>query len=457
MIGRGVNRVDGPAKVTGRATYAYEYQQPDILYGVIITATIACGQIQTINVSEAKQAPGVRAVLTHENVPGQGAPDESLPWAYWRAHPTISSADIHHYGDAVGLVVATTLEQAQAASLLVRIEYQPATGHFDLAARTAEAYAPAALPAGFPPDTAVGDFEMGFDSAPYRVDQHYVLPWYFAQPMEPNACMVVPRGEDLFVYVGTQIVDAARASIAATIKIDPERIHVISPFVGGGFGSKLRVHAETILAVLAAQHLNQAVKVTLTRRQIVEVVGARPASIQRLRLGAGQDGRLIALAHEAITHTNPKEEFADPIAVSTRSLYAAPHRLTRHRLVQLDVLDGEDVRAPGEASGLLGLECTMDELAYEIGVDPIELRIRNDPHATLSTMCRFQNGLWSSACAKARRASGGAVVRTGRPASGTGGGLSATGWRRRPACNRSWTLLCGCESSPTAAPPCYRI
>jgi len=436
VIGRGVNRVDGPAKVTGQATYAYEYQQPDILYGVIITATIARGQIQTINVSEAEQAPGVRAVLTHENVPGQGAADESLPWAYWRAHPTISSADIHHYGDAVGLLVATTLEQAQAASRLVRIQYQPATGHFDLIARTAEAYAPAALPAGFPPDTAVGDFETGFDSAPYRVDQHYVLPWYFAQPMEPNACMVVPRGEDLFVYVGTQIVDAARASIAATIKIDPERIHVISPFVGGGFGSKLRVHAETILAVLAAQHLNQAVKVTLTRRQIVEVVGARPASIQRLRLGAGQDGRLIALAHEAITHTNPKEEFADPIAVSTRSLYAAPHRLTRHRLVQLDVLDGEDVRAPGEASGLLGLECAMDELAYEIGVDPIELRIRNDPHATLSTMCRFQNGLWSSACAKARRASGGAVVRTGRPASGTGGGLSATGWRRRPACNR---------------------
>jgi xanthine dehydrogenase YagR molybdenum-binding subunit len=379
VIGRGVNRVDGPAKVTGQATYAYEYQQPDILYGVIITATIARGQIQTIDVSEAEQAPGVRAVLTHKNVPGQGAADESLPWAYWRAHPTISSADIHHYGDAVGLVVATTLEQAQAASRLVRIQYQPATGHFDLSARTAEAYAPAALPAGFPPDTAVGDFETGFDSAPYRVDQHYVLPWYFAQPMEPNACMVVPRGEDLFVYVGTQIVDAARASIAATIKIDPERIHVISPFVGGGFGSKLRVHAETILAVLAAQHLNQAVKVTLTRRQIVEVVGARPASIQRLRLGAGQDGRLIALAHEAITHTNPKEEFADPIAVSTRSLYAAPHRLTRHRLVQLDVLDGEDVRAPGEASGLLGLECAMDELAYEIGVDPIELRIRNEP------------------------------------------------------------------------------
>ena len=146
MIGRGVNRVDGPAKVTGRATYAYEHQEHDILYGVVITATIARGQIQTIDASEAEQAPGVRAVLTHENVPEQGVRDESLPWAYWRAHPTISSAEIHHYGDAVGLVVATTLEQAQAASRLVRIQYKAATGHFDLRQRTTEAYAPAALP-----------------------------------------------------------------------------------------------------------------------------------------------------------------------------------------------------------------------------------------------------------------------------------------------------------------------
>jgi xanthine dehydrogenase YagR molybdenum-binding subunit len=379
MIGAGVNRVDGPAKVTGRATYAYEHQERDVLYGVVITATIARGQIQTIDVSDAEQAPGVRAVLTHENVPGQGVRNESLPWPYWAANPTISSAEIHHYGDAVGLVVAATLEQAQAASRLIMIQYKAAAGHFDLRQRTAEAYAPAALPAGFPPDTAVGDFEAGFDAAPHKVDQHYVLPWYFAQPMEPNACLVVPRGEDLFVYVGTQIVDAARASIAATVQIDPERIHVISPFVGGGFGSKLRVHAETILAVLAARHLNHAVKVALTRRQIVEVVGARPASLQRVRLGAGPEGRLIAVAHEAIIHTNPEEEFADPVAVSTRSLYAGPHRLTRHRLVQLDMLDGEDVRAPGEASGLLALESAMDELAHEVGLDPVELRIRNEP------------------------------------------------------------------------------
>ena len=159
---------------------------------------------------------------------------------------------------------------------------------------------------------------------------------------------------------------AARASIAATLQVDPKRIHVISPYVGGGFGSKLRVHAETILAAVAAQRLHRPVKVALTRRQIVDVVGGRPASLQRIRLGADQQGRLLAVAHESVTHTNADEEFADPITVSTRSLYAAPDRLTRHRLVQLDVLDGEDVRAPGEASGLLGLESSMDELAHEL-------------------------------------------------------------------------------------------
>jgi xanthine dehydrogenase YagR molybdenum-binding subunit len=379
MIGRGVNRVDGPAKVTGRATYAYEHQEKDMLYGVILTATIARGHIESIDTADAERAPGVQAVLTYENVPAQGMRDESIMWAYWRAHPTISSAEIHHYGDAVGLVVATTLEQAQAASWLVNIRYNAAPGHFSMQEQIDQAYAPAALPAGFPPDTAVGDFQAGFDRAPVKLDQHYVLPWYFAEPMEPNACTVVPRDEDLFVYVGTQIVDAARASIAATLQVDPERIHVISPYVGGGFGSKLRVHAETILAAVAAQRLHRPVKVALTRRQIVDVVGARPASLQRIRLGADQQGRLLAVAHESVTHTNPDEEFADPIAVSTRSLYAAPDRLTRHRLVQLDVLDGEDVRAPGEASGLLGLESSMDELAHELGLDPIELRILNEP------------------------------------------------------------------------------
>ena len=277
------------------------------------------------------------------------------------------------------LVVATTLEQAQAAANLVHIVYAVEPGRFDLAAAVDQAYAPKHLLAGLPTDSAVGDFESGFESATAKVDQRYRTAYCFSQPMEPNACLAVPRGDGLVVYVSTQIVDAARASLAGTLKIDPERIQIVSPYVGGGFGSKLSVHSETILAALAALQLKQPVKVAMTRRQIFHDVGVRPTSSQRVRLGAERDGRLVAIAHEATMHTNPQEEFVEASALATRSFYAAPNRLTRHRLIPLDMLRGEDVRAPGEAPGLLALESAVDELAHALGMDPIELRIRNEP------------------------------------------------------------------------------
>lgn len=380
MIGQPISRVDGPVKVTGRATYAYEYWQDEApLYGVIVTATIGRGRIQEIDVSHAQRSPGVRAVVTHQNTPAQGARDESSPAPYWRARPTLASPHIGHYGEPVALVVAATLEQAQAAANLVRMAYAAEPGHFDFMANAERAYAPKQLTFGLPTDSAVGNFDAGYDSAPVKIDRQYNTPYCFSQPMEPNACLAVPRGEDLVLYVSTQIVDAARSSVASTLKIDPQRIQVVSPYVGGGFGSKLSVHSETILAAIAARRLNRPVKVALTRRQIFHDVGVRPTSIQRIRLGAERHGGLVAVAHDATMHTNPQEEFVETSALATRSFYAAPNRLTRHRLVPLDMLRGEDVRAPGEASGLLAFESAMDELAHALNMDPIELRIRNEP------------------------------------------------------------------------------
>ena len=380
MIGRPISRVDGPVKVTGRARYAYEYWQDEPpLYGVIVTATIGSGRIREIDISRAERSPGVRAIITHQNVPAQGARDDSIPWSYWRARPTLSSPDISHYGEAIALIVATTLEQAQAAANLVETVYTLEPAHFDLAAGKNRAYAPKQLLAGLPPDSAVGDFESGFASAAVKVDRHYHTSYCFSQPMEPNTCLAVPRGDELVVYVSTQIVDAARASLAATLKIPPDRIQVVSPYVGGGFGSKLSIHSETILAALAARRLNQPVKVALTRRQVFHDVGVRPTSSQRVALGAARDGRLLAIAHEVTMHTNPQEEFVEASALATRSFYAAPNRLTRHRLIPLNMLRGEDVRAPGEAPGLLALESALDELAYALEMDPIELRTRNEP------------------------------------------------------------------------------
>ncbi|MEU5850229.1 xanthine dehydrogenase family protein molybdopterin-binding subunit [Saccharopolyspora shandongensis] len=380
MIGRSLNRVDGPLKVTGRAPYAYEqWDGGQPLYGFIVGATIGKGRITRIDPSAAERAPGVRLVLTHLNTPLQGARDESIPFEYWRAYPTLSRPEVRHYGEAVALVVATTFEQARAAAALVDVEYAEEAGHFDFAAHQDQEYAPKSLIVGLRTDTAVGDFEGGFDAATIKVDQYYTTPYEFSQALEPPACLAVPHGEDLTVYAATQIVDAAHASIAATLRLDGERIHIVTPYVGGGFGSKLRIHAEAILAAFAARALRQPVKVALTRQQIFHLVGLRPTSSQRVRLGAGPDGRLVALGHEVTMHTNRHIEYGEPTATSTRSLYAAPHRLTRTRLVPLDLPQGEDVRAPGDAPGLLAVESAMDELADAVGMDPVELRIRNEP------------------------------------------------------------------------------
>ncbi|MGW1884717.1 xanthine dehydrogenase family protein molybdopterin-binding subunit [Streptomyces sp. NPDC001970] len=380
MIGQAVNRVDGPLKATGRATYAYEHWEAgQPLYGFIVGATIGKGRITRIDTENAERAPGVHMVMTHLNAPAQGSRDESLPFEYWRAQPVLTSADIHYYGEPVALVVAATFEQARAAADLVDVEYSAGRGRFDFGEYEDDTYIPKVVNAGLPTDTAVGDFDAGFNSAEVTVDQHYTTPYEFSMPMEPNACLVEPRDEDLVVYVSCQIVDAAQASVASTLRMDPERVHIVAPFVGGGFGSKLGIHSETILAALAARTLHQPVKVALTRQQIFQLVGMRPISSQRVRLGAGRDGQLTAIAHDVTMHTNPDVEYAEQTAATTRSLYAAPHRLTSHRLTALDLPRGTDVRAPGEAPGMLAVESAMDELAHALGMDPVELRIRNEP------------------------------------------------------------------------------
>ncbi|MFD1519109.1 xanthine dehydrogenase family protein molybdopterin-binding subunit [Pseudonocardia yunnanensis] len=382
MIGHALSRVEGPLKVTGKATYAYEQWDEDgvsPLYGFIVGATIGKGRVTRIDTARAEAAPGVQMVMTHHDTPLEGVPDDSVAIELYRAFPALSSPDVHHYGEPVALVVAATFEQARAASHLVDVEYSGEPGRYDFAAFQDQAYAPEKMVFGIPVDTAAGDFAAGFEAAEVTLDQRYTTPYAFSLPLEPHACLVVPRGEDLIVYVSTQIVDAARTSIAATLQMDAERIRIVTPYVGGGFGSKLRIHHETILAALAARALRRPVKIALTRQQTFHLVSLRPTSSQRVRLGAGRDGRLVAIAHEVRMHTSPEVEFVEATAITTRSLYAAPDRLTSHRMVPLDLVRGESVRAPGEAPGLLAVESAMDELAHELGMDPVELRILNEP------------------------------------------------------------------------------
>jgi xanthine dehydrogenase YagR molybdenum-binding subunit len=380
LIGQPISRIDGPLKVSGRATYAAEHWdvgQP--LYGFIVGATIGKGRITTIDTAHAERAPGVLMVMTHRNAPAQGKADPSIRSAYSRAFPTLDGPEVHHYGEPVALVVAKTYEEARAAANLVDIAYASEPGRFDFAMRLDQAYAPKAVNAGLPTDSVVGEFDGGLEGAEVKVDRTYTTPYQFAQPMEPHACLVVPSGEGLTVYASSQIVAEARTAIASTLQMDKERIRIVTPFVGGGFGSKLGIHSETILAALAARELKQPVKVVQTRQQIFQLLGCRPVTSQRVRLGASRDGRMVALGHDVIMHTSPLAEFAEQTATAARPMYAAPNRLTRQRLVELDLPRGEDVRAPGEAPGLLAVESAIDELAVALDMDPIELRILNEP------------------------------------------------------------------------------
>ena len=380
MIGQAINRIDGPLKVTGGAVYSYERQDTGTaLHGFIVGATIAKGRITGMDTARAERALGVALVLTHRNVAAQAVRDGSLPDSFARPWPVLVSDRIAFFGQPVAFVVAGTFEQARAAAALVDVTYAAEQGAYDLATYKDRAYAPKTANVGLPTDSVVGDLDRAMAEAPVTLDQTYTTPHHFSQPMEPQACLARWAGDDLHVCVSTQIVAAARMSLAQTLQIPPERVHVDAMFVGGGFGSKLRVHKETMLAALAARELRRPVKAAHTRRQVFNLTGHRPEMIHRIRLAATRDGRLTGVGHDVNMHGTKRALFVEQTATVMRSLYAAPHRLTRHRVTDLDLSIGEAVRGPGEVPGLLAIESAMDDLAHRLGIDPVELRIRNEP------------------------------------------------------------------------------
>jgi xanthine dehydrogenase YagR molybdenum-binding subunit len=349
VVGQPLNRVDGMAKVTGKATYAYEHAVASAtVYGFIVGATIARGSIVDIDTRAAERAPGVLLVLTHRNAPAQapfGPPvvDNRMS----RARPVLRDAKVRFHGEPVALVVAESFEAARSAAHLVKLSYAPEAAQVDLEANLPQAYKPAKVGPGFASDTAVGDFESGFAASAVRIDSVYRLGYQNHNPMEPHAALAVWDDDRLTVYASQQRIANVRESLASTLQIAAEKVRVISRYVGGGFGSKLPMNAEVVLAALAAYRLRRPVKLAQTRQQMFSSTSHRPAFQQRIRLGASADGRLTAIAHEVWSQTARFDEFAEQAAVFTRSLYAAPNRLTRHRLVPLDMQHGETMRAPG--------------------------------------------------------------------------------------------------------------
>jgi len=376
LIGKGVDRYEGPLKVSGTAAYAYEVQPPSPpAYGVMVGAEIATGRISDVDLAAAEAAPGVLAVWTHRNVPAQPPRGtKAHPRSTQGSKPALESDRVTYFGQPVAFVVADTLENATAAAKLVRLTYAADDPVVDFAARLADA--------GMPPgeqDTEIGDFEAGFAASEVKLDETWTTPIQNHCQMEPCASIVWWEGGKCVAHTSIQMVKPAQHGLAETLGIGRDDVHLMTRYIGGGFGGKGQTYDDLTLAALAARALGRPVKVAFTRQQMMHGTIHRPATVQRVRLGASADGRLNAMSLMTWTHCQRDGAFTEHASNFARSLYAAPNRLTGHRLVKLDLPHAGPMRAPGEASGTKSLECAMDELAEKLGMDPVELRIRNEP------------------------------------------------------------------------------
>ncbi|WP_046117432.1 aldehyde oxidoreductase molybdenum-binding subunit PaoC [Ensifer aridi] len=368
VVGQPIHRIDGPLKTTGRAVYAYEWHDPNTryAYGHVVGSAIAKGRIRSMDVTAARSAPGVIAVVTSDGI-------GELKKGEFNTAKLFGGTEIQHYHQAIAVVVAETFEEARAAAQLVKVDYAEEKGVFDLAA----ARDTAVKPEEDEPDSAVGDFDGAFSAAVVKLDQTYTTPDQSHAMMEPHASIAAWNGDELTVWTSSQMIDWWRTDLATTLGIDKEKVHIMSPFIGGGFGVKLFLRSDAVLAALAAREAKRPVKVALPRPFLMNNTTHRPATIQRIRIGAGRDGKITAIAHESWSGDLPGG--GPEVAVQqTRLLYAGENRMTAMRLATLDLPEGNAMRAPGEAPGMMALEIAMDEMAEKLGLDPVEFRIIND-------------------------------------------------------------------------------
>ncbi|MCA1326790.1 aldehyde oxidoreductase molybdenum-binding subunit PaoC [Herbaspirillum sp. alder98] len=367
IIGQAVDRIDGRLKTTGAAPYAYEQHLavPNAAYGYVVGSAIAKGRIESLDTSAARGAPGVLTVVT-------AADAGKLAKAGRNTAALFGGPEIQHYHQAIAIVVAESFEQARAAAQLVQVRYSAQPGAYDLAhAKASNAVT------GAKDDKRVGDFEKAFSAAAVRLDATYSTPDQSHAMMEPHASIALWEGGKLTVWTSNQMIDWGRSDLSRTLGLPKENVRLISPYIGGGFGGKLFLRSEALLAALAARAAGRAVKVALPRPFIFNNTTHRPATIQRIRIGAGRDGKITAIGHESWSGDLPGGGPEDAIQ-QTRLLYAAPHRLTGTRLAVLDLPEGNAMRAPGEAPGLMALEIAIDEMAEKLDIDPILFRVRND-------------------------------------------------------------------------------
>jgi xanthine dehydrogenase YagR molybdenum-binding subunit len=379
-IGQPVNRIDGPAKVTGDAKYAFEHTVPDVAYGFVVSSAVAKGRIKRIDATAAEQVNGVVRVLTHENTTHVARSNSDVLEVYTSPgvpFVPLQSDEVWFSHQPIALVVAETYERARYAASLVRIDYDAVAHMTDFAAARERAYVPPPrepLPRTPKPR---GHAETAFASAPVQFEAEYQVPPEHHNPMEPFASTAVWEGNGrITLYDKTQGVRNVRDYLCALFGCSEDDLRVLSPYVGGAFGAGLRPQYPAFLAVLAARALKRSVKVALTRQQMFSLC-YRPIAWQRVALGAAEDGRLRAIVHEAISGTSQFEDYSEMIVPWSGLLYQCENVTLGYKVAKLDLNTPADMRAPGAAWGLYALECAMDELAITLRMDPVELRLKN--------------------------------------------------------------------------------
>ncbi|WP_055568096.1 xanthine dehydrogenase family protein molybdopterin-binding subunit [Streptomyces atriruber] len=368
--GADLERREGTQKVRGTARYAAEHTPDGCAYAWPVAATVARGEVRAVDDAAALAVPGVVAVLHHRNAPRLAAPDDATL-------AVLQGARVPHRGWYVALVVADTLEAAREGAAAVRVAYAEEPHDVTLRAGHPGAYVPEDSD-GTSGEHVRGDAEAAFAAAPVRVDTGYRVPPLHNHPMEPHAATARWQDGHLHVYDSSQGATTVRNVLAGLFGLPRERVTVVSEHVGGGFGAKGTPRPHVVLAAMAARQTGRPVKLVLPRRQLPAVVGHRAPTLHRVRLGAGTDGTLTSVIHEVTAYTSRIKEFVETGAAATRVMYASPHGRTTHRVVPLDVPSPSWMRAPGEAPGMYALESAMDELAEALGIDPVELRLRND-------------------------------------------------------------------------------
>jgi xanthine dehydrogenase YagR molybdenum-binding subunit len=447
QIGQAIPRTDGRLKVTGAATFAAEHALPRVAHAVLVLSTIAKGRISAIDTARAAGMPGVLLVMTHRNAPR--LPREKAGGEEQKPPPPrlnlLQDDEVRYNGQPIAVVVADRLEQAQDAARAIKVRYAPQSALLDFQAAKRRLRKPKEQP-DRPMQTQRGNVQAGLAQAARRIDALYTTPIENHNPMEPHATIAAWDGDQLTLYDATQYVSGVKKNAARLLGIAPEKVRVISPYVGGGFGCKGNMWSHVVLAAMAARMAGRPVKLALERPQMFAPVGARPMTEQRFRLGATAEGRLLAVVHDTISHTSAQDDFTEPCSAPTRMLYASDSLQTTQQLATLNVGVPTYMRAPGESSGSFALECAIDEMAYALNMDPVALRLQNyaeqDPEKNIPFSAKQLRECYKVAAERfgwAKRTPAPRSMRAGRALVGWGMATATYPANRMPA--KAWASI----------------